>query len=57
MSHRAWAISFLLIIALCVLDFWFYDFHYFKFLMIKGDEFIEYLAFLALTHVIFRVWC
>jgi hypothetical protein len=45
MSHRAWAISFLLIIALCVLDFWFYDFHYFKFLMIKGDEFIEYLAF------------
>ncbi len=45
MSHRAWAILFFLILLLCLADFVLYDFVVTKFLMIKGDRFIEYLAF------------
>ena len=45
MSHRAWAILFFGIIAACVADFAIYEFATLKFLMIKGDRLIEYLAF------------
>lgn len=45
MSHRAWAILFVMILAACVADFALSDFATLKFLMIKGDQFIEYLAF------------